>query len=133
MFPQVRRASLVLALLMVIAALTVPGIFMWPVWSWGSSDYFEPMTLFMGVLRLCFILFPSLAFYGLLQKRPWALYFMVAFPAVAWLFGAGSVPFISGAFPQGQPRLVAVTLINLSTMLIATWLLLRTRGEPSKV
>jgi Na+/citrate or Na+/malate symporter len=59
---------------------------------------------------------------GAIRGKRWALYAVMAFPIIAWVFGAGAVPYLSHLFSPVTPRTIAITVINLAVIAAAVWL-----------
>lgn len=119
------RATVILALLALVSALSTPGIFLWPLNAFRIQGYYDDHPLLvasMDALRILFLLVPVAGMVAAVLKKRWSLYCTMAFPIIAWVFGASAVPFLEFAFPSVTPRTIAITVINLCVIALAVWL-----------
>jgi hypothetical protein len=117
--------TIVLAALMLVAALSLPGIFMWPLNALRMDNYYMDGVLLvasMDALRILFLVIPVVSLIGAIRGKRWALYGVMAFPVIAWVFGAGAIPYLSHLFAPVTPRTIAITVINLAVVAAAVWL-----------
>jgi hypothetical protein len=132
---RTHQFSLVLATLAILSALSLPGVFLWPInalmilWPIDAiklHDYYAADGMLLGsfidVLRILFLVVPVVAVFGAIRSKRWALYVLMAFPLVAWVFGAAAIPYIAFIFPPVAPRTIAITIINLLVIAVVVWL-----------
>jgi len=122
---RTRAAFLILGFVELLAALSVPGIFLWPLNAFRMSNYYDQdafaLVVGMDLLRILYLLLPAAGLIGALRRNAWSGYCLGSFPVVAWVFGAGAIPYLSHIFTPVQPRLIAVTIINLSVVATVVW------------
>jgi hypothetical protein len=122
---RTRTAFLILGLVELLAALSVPGIFLWPLNAFRMSNYYSQdailLVVGMDLLRVLYLVLPLAGLIGSMRNRTWSVYCLASFPLVAWVFGAGAVPYLSHVFRPVQPRLIAVTAINLAVIAAVLW------------
>ena len=117
--------TIALAALTLISALSLPGIFMWPLNAFRMDNYYMDGVLLvasMDALRVLFLVVPVASLIGAIRGNRWALYGVMAFPVIAWVFGAGAIPYLSHIFAPVTPRTIAITVINLAVIAAAAWL-----------
>lgn len=123
-----RRAhslTIALAVLTLVSALSLPGIFMWPLNAFRMDNYYMNGVLLvasMNALRILFLVIPIVSVIGAIRGKRWALYGVMAFPAIAWIFGAGAILYLSHLFAPVTPRTIAITVINVAVIAAAVWL-----------
>ena len=120
-----RNIAVALAALELASALSVPGIFLWPLNAFRMDKYYMEGVLLVAsvdALRILFLVVPVVSLIGAIRGRRWALYGVMAFPAIAWVFGAGAIPYVPHIFPPVTPRTIAITVINLTVVAAAAWL-----------
>src|SRR5471032_2376679 len=133
---RTHQFSLALATMALLSALSLPGVFLWPInaliilWPINAvklHDYYAADGMLLGTfidaLRILFLVGPIATVVGAIRRKRWALYGLMAFPVIAWVFGAAAIPYIAFVFPTITPRAVAITIINLLVIAVAVWLL----------
>jgi hypothetical protein len=124
MIRRTQRFIIALAALALVSALSSPGIFLWPLNAFRMGNYYADGVLLVAAvdfLRILFLVVPLASLVFALRGSIWATYGVIAFPLIAWVFGASAIPFLSHVFPPVVPRTIAVTTINLGVMATAAW------------
>ena len=122
---RTRKLAIAFAALGLASALSAPGIFLWPLNSFRMDNYYMDgvvLAASMDALRVLFLVVPAMSLIGAIRGKRWALYGVMAFPVIAWAFGAGAIPYVAHIFPPVAPRTIAITVINLAVMAAAAWL-----------
>ena len=117
--------TIVLAALTLLSALSLPGIFLWPLNAVRIDNYYMDGVLLvasMDALRILFLLVPVVTLIGAICGKRWALYGVMAFSVIAWVFGAGAIPYLAYLFGPGMPRTITITVINLAVIAAAAWI-----------
>lgn len=114
---RTRALTVALASMALVASLSMPGIFLRPLNAFRADNYYSEGWLLVAavdILRVLFLVLPIVAFMGALRGKRWSLYPLMAFPAVAWVFGAEVLPFVSLLAEAGLPRAILITLMNVA-------------------
>jgi hypothetical protein len=122
---RTRKFAIALSAIELASALSVPGIFLWPLNAFRMDNYYMDGVLLVAsvdALRILFLVIPVVSIIGAIRGKRWALYGVMVFPVIAWVFGAGAIPYISHVFPPVTPRTIAITVINLTVVAAAAWL-----------
>ena len=118
--------TIVLATLALLSALSLPGIFLWPLNAIRIDSYYMDEVLLvasMDALRILFLLVPVVSLIGAIRGKLWGLYGIMVFSVIAWVFGVGGIPYLAHLFTPGMHRTIAITVINLVVIEAATWIL----------
>ena len=117
--------AIALTAMTLVSALSLPGIFLWPLNAFHIDNYYMDGVLLVAsidLLRILFLVVPVASLIGAIRRKQWALYGAMVFPVIAWAFGAGAIPYVSHIFEAATPRTVAITAVNLLVVAAAAWL-----------
>ena len=129
------RIALALAILELLSAVPLYGIYTMPVAFFNTEGYWRPLTVGLNVLGVFFLLLPILAVLGLLRGWRSSFLWMGLFPVAAWVFGAVPIPFAKQLFYTADVVFNSYLITAIDGLAIAiTYILYRsilTRSNPT--
>ena len=115
---RVWRIAQVLAILQLLTAIALHGVYTSQWWPSASDQVATLLDWAVFVAAILFILLPISAVLGLLRYRRWGFYPLIAFPLVAMVFGTIPVPFASLLFTSNI-ELMSVLIVAVDLFLVA--------------
>ena len=115
----------VLAALQLLKALELHGAY---TFQWARLTSGQSMSLAewaIAFAALLFLILPIAAVFGLFRNKQWGFYPLIAFPAVAAVFGAIPIPFLANLYSTDVASMsgviVAVNLVFVGVGVLLLW------------
>ena len=109
----------VLAIIYILVALPLYGIYTQAYTFYGSHDYWNNWKILIYILSIAFIVLPAHALYAVLCEKKSAFISLILFPVVATIFGVIVIPFFRYFVGEMMINSIALIVVNMLIMIIA--------------